>query len=315
MSGAAGGLTLKWYAALLVIAAALLSHGAASACTSFASYGEETYYGMNFDYDAGFPLRIFIDSSDGEKIFHLAFMLENRPIRTSGMSTRGLFSAIQELYPEEPGVPSAGPDELFVWQLYMRALDEFDRVEQATDLLATKRVVQAEWGRNLHLVIADAEGGAIVVEPGEETNTITPIDGESIVMTNFCVGDFVGSESEGIFGVGADRYVGARDYLEEHADSLDLEDAFEVLERTSWNRTRASMVFVPGSGEVYLAFERDFDRILRVSLESRTVKTCAGYDEPASWRVGALGLPATAFDDPKPGFLARVRRLLWKRPQ
>ena len=295
---------------VVVVAVTVLSCGVASACTSFASYGEETYYGMNFDYDASFPLRIFVDSSDGEWIFHLAFRMEDRPIRTSGMSSRGLFSAIQELYPEEPGAPSAGPDELFMWQVYSQALDEFDRVEQVTELLATRRVIQHDLGRNLHVIVADPEGGAVIVEPGEGANTITPIDGEFIVMTNFCVGDLAHSELGEIAGVGIDRYVVARDYLEEHSASLDLNGAFEVLDRTSWNWTRASMVFVPGKGEVYVAFDRDFDRVYRVSLDARTVETHWGFDEAAAWSVGPRGLAAEALDDADPGFVARVRHWL-----
>ena len=226
------------------------------------------------------------------------------------MSSRGLFSAIQELYPEEPGVPSAGPDELFMWEVYFQALTGFERIEQVTELLATKRVVQHDRGRNLHVIVADPEGGAVVVEPGENANTITTIDGEFIVMTNFCVGDFVGSESEGIFGVGADRYVVARDYLEEHASSLDLAGAFEVLERTSWDCTRASMVLAPERGEVYLALDRDFDTIFRISLEAMTVETYSGCDRPATWSIGHLGLPTKALEELNPGFMARVRRLL-----
>lgn len=303
-------MTVRQVATAILAAAAVLSCGVASACTSFASYGDTTYYGMNFDYDAGFPLRIFVDSSDGRQIFHLAFMRDGRPIRTSGMNSSGLMSAIQELYPEEPGASSTGPDELFIWEIYFRALDEFDGADDVTELLATKRVIQHDRGRNLHVIVADPHGGALVVEPGKSANTVTSIDGEYIVMTNFCVGDLAENEPEEVPGVGIDRYVAARDYLSEHAESLDLEGAFEVLRLTSWDWTRASMVYAPESGEVYLALDRDFETTYRVSLEARTVETHSGHDEPATWRVGRRGLPTTALDDPDPGFLARVKHML-----
>jgi hypothetical protein len=226
------------------------------------------------------------------------------------MSSRGVFSALQELYPQEPGRASAGPDELFLWQVYARALAEFDSVGQVTELLETRRVIQHERGKNLHVIVADPDGGALVVEPGDEGNALTPIDGRFIVMTNFCIYDFAGSEPDDIIGFGADRYVAARSYLDEHADSLDLEGAFEVLKRTAWEWTQASMVFAPERGEVYLAFRGDFEKVLRVTLATRTVETYSGYDQQASWSIGALGLPATTFDRPRSGFLARLKQLL-----
>jgi hypothetical protein len=293
-----------------VAVAAVLSCCTASACTSFASYGDTTYYGMNFDYPQGFPVRIFVDSAGGERIFHLAFMRDGRPRRTAGMNSRGLMSATQELYPVERGVSTTGPDEMFIWEVYFRALNDFESVQEVSELLETTRVVQPGHGKNLHVLVADAVGGALVVEPGEESNTITPIDGEYIVMTNFCIGDLAHSEPMEIPGFGNDRYVVARDYLEGHARTLDLDGAFEVLRLTSWHYTQASVVFSPRRGEAYVCFDRDFDRIVRVSIEDATAETYSGYDEPATWRIGRLGLAASAFDDPDQGLIARVRRWL-----
>jgi hypothetical protein len=294
----------------IVAAAVAFSSGAALACTSFASYGDETYYGMNFDYDAGFPLRIFVDSSEAGPVFHLAFMSGDRPIRTSGMNGRGLMSCIQELYPEERGASSAGPDEIFLWEVYYRALNEFESVDEVNGLLATRRVIQSDRGRNLHVIVADAHGGALVVEPGDDANRVTGIDGGYIVMTNFCVGDLAENRPEEIPGVGIDRYVAARDYLEEHSETLDLEGAFEVLRLTSWDATRASMVYAPERGEVHLALERDFDRIFRISLSAGTVETYPGSDESATWKIGRLGLPTEELRNPDAGFITRLRRLL-----
>jgi hypothetical protein len=300
---------MKRLAIAAIAVAVLLSCGVASACTSFASYGDTTYYGMNFDYPEGFPVRLMVDSVGRDRIFHLAFMRDGRPIRTSGMSTRGLMASTQELYPQEPGSWSTGPGELFIWEVYHRALNDFENVKQVRELLATKRVVQPAQGKNLHVLVADAHGGALVVEPGDDSNTVTPIDGDYIVMTNFCIGDLAHNEPMEIPGFGNDRYVTARDYLEEHARTLDLDGAFEVLRRTSWHYTRASVVFAPERGEAYVAFERDFDRIVRVSIGEATAETYAGYDEPASWRIGRRGLSADAATGADPDFIARLRRL------
>jgi len=301
---------VKHLAAIAVVVVAALSCGAASACTSFAAYGDTTYYGMNFDYGAEFPLRLHVDSPEGGPVFHLAFERDGRPVRTAGMNSRGLMSAVQELYPPRPGTSAEGPGELYIWRVYFEALAHFDRAEDVATFVGTRRLIQPSAGPNLHAIVADPAGTALVVEPGEERNAITTIDGGYIVMTNFPVCALEHSAPEEIPGVGIDRYVAARDYLEEHAESLDLEGAFEVLERTSWTFTRASMVFAPESGEVYVAFDRDYDKVYRISLASRTVETYRGFAEPATWRIGPRGLAAAALNDPHPGLVTRVRRWL-----
>jgi hypothetical protein len=296
--------------AAIIAASVVLACGPASACTSFASYGDTTYFGMNFDYDTGFPLRLHVDRPAGEPIFHLGFMRDGRPIRTAGMNWHGLMSATQELYPVGPGTSSEGPDEVFIWRVYFHALGHCDRVERVVEFVDDRRLVQPHAGPNLHVIVADASGAAAVFEPGDDGNAITELKGGSIVMTNFCVADLAHSEPEEIDGVGVDRYVTARDYLEEHAPTLDLAGAFEVLELTSWSCTRASMVFAPDRGEVLVAFDREFDRIYRVSLEAGTVERHSGFDRPASWRIGPRGLAVAALDDPDPSLIERVKRWL-----
>jgi hypothetical protein len=294
---------------MLVCVALMAVTGPARACTSFAAYGEKTYYGMNFDYPQEFEVRFFIDSVDDMKIFHMAFMQGRHPIRTAGMNSSGLFSAVQELYPEEPGHASAGPDSLYTWQLYFRALNEFESVEDVTTLLASHRIVQHP-SKTLHVFVADADGRAIVVEDGENANRITPIEGTYHVMTNFCVADFVGAEPGEIAGVGAERYIAADAYLNDHGDAMTIDRAFEVLRQTAWRLTRTSMVFDPAEGSVYLALERDFDRIFRVSIEDGTIEAFSGHDEPATWHVGRLGTKATELASGRPGVLARLRGLI-----
>ena len=293
---------------LAVLAAALLAVPfTCRACTGFAVYSERALYGMNFDYDASVPVRLLVDESGGTRAFHLAFVRGLRRIpRTAGMNEHGLFVSNQELHPMVPDAPGPGPGEQCPWELYAQALSEFATVSDVEGHLATHRMVSCP-GITLHLLFADPSGRAMIVEPGDDDNVVIPIERDYIVMTNFANCEFIGSDIDDVHGVGGDRYRVAHDYLEEHLKSFDVANGLELLEKTSWSATRCSMVFDPELGEVYVALERDFDRILRVSLEDRTVETYSGYEEHMSWPLNERGIPTTVLLGGKPTFFERIR--------
>ena len=297
----------KLTAAAALTAALLLGAPTSRACTSFAVYSENVLYGMNFDYDTTVPTRLLIDDSGETAAFHLAFVMGPRNIpRTAGMNEHGLFVATQELHPMVLDVGAPGPGEECVWRLYAQALSQFASVSEVEEHLAAHRVVNCP-GVTLHVLAADPGGRAIIVEPGNDGHRVTEIEDDRIVMTNFANCQFAGSDPDSIYGAGADRYRIARDYLEEHFQGFDVTDGLELLESASSQWTRCSMVFDPAEGEVYVALERDFSKILRVSLADRTVETYSGYDEHRSWNLSNWGVSTIALQGGTPGFFERIR--------
>jgi hypothetical protein len=281
----------------------------ACACTSFAAYSDGTYYGMNFDYDPDVPMRLFVDTRGDLKVFHLAFVRDRHAVRTAGMNSRGLFASDQELYPVQAGKRPLDPGEMYMWQIYELALSECGSVDEVLERVSSKRIVQ-DPNVTLHVLLADTNGSAAVIETGEEGNVITPIDGDFIVMTNFPNCNYAGGPHDEIEGVGADRYRAAHAHLSKGLSSLDIESAFRLLEKASWEWTRSSMVFDPEQALVYVALERDFERILRVSLADRVIETYAGYDEPIKWTLGSRGIATSELQKPGAGLLARLRHIL-----
>ncbi len=300
-------------ALVLVVAVSVGAGAPAGACTGFAVYADRPLYGMNFDYDTSRAMRLFIDETARGRVFNLGFEWSNGSFaRTVGMNDRGLFVSDQELHPMTEGVRSPYTGEMYPWQLYHLALAQHDSVGGVLEALATENMVQGP-SVSLHLLFADAAGNAAIVEPGSDDDIITMIDGDYLVMTNFPCGEFVGVDPSEVRGVGADRYVIAHRYLSEHAASFDVENAFTLLEKASFCLTRASLVFDPVELEVYVALERDFDHVLRISLENGAIETHAGYDEPRRWLIGSDGIPTASLTSERRGLLSRLRRLLSPR--
>jgi hypothetical protein len=263
------------------------------ACTSFAVYSDETFYGMNFDYP-DVELRFTIRPSGDLKVFQMEFAQGDDFAPTVGMNSAGLFASCQMLFPEAPATTSPGPNGVYTWQLYREALFNFDSVHKVDEFISDKRVVHSSV--TLHDLFADPGGGAMVVEPGDGENVITRIKGDFIVMTNFPNGDFAGQSYEAVEGTGADRYKIVHENISQHSAAFDVNRGLETLEKAVLSgefSTQASMVFDPEKGQVYVALKRDFGKIWKVSIADETIETFAGFAKAEKIPLDASGVLAS----------------------
>lgn len=293
---------------LLLVGTAAL-HGLA--CTSFAVYSERTLYGMNLDYPPN-EIRFSIEEHETGAVFIGGFWVEEHYGRTVGMNERGLFASNQMVFPLRAGVEEPTENEVYIWNAFYWGLRECATVDEVRDWIGERRLVQYPT-LPLHNLYAEPGGNAMVVEAGEGGNVLTEIDGLFLVMTNFHNGDFEGAALSDIHGDGADRYRTATTYIEEHLETFDIDHAFEVLRQTAQSagdfKTRYSLVLDPEAREIYVALERDYDHIWKISLDARTIETFSGFDEDvilALDEAGVVGPVLQAYAASKP---TRIRTL------
>lgn len=272
----------------------------ALACTSFAVYAQEPIYGMNFDwYNSEFRFIVPEESlSSGEnlEIFILGFDYYGSPVSTLMMSN-DLLVATQELRPTQPGkseLTNLPADEILVNDLLRQVLliqmqePNLD-VPEVLNSIRDKKLVQWE-KMSSHTLIADPHGNAAILEVGEVENNVLPITGDFIVMTNFPNSDFLGKSYDQVAGTGADRYITAHEYIDQHLDSFDIDHAFEALKRTTQTNTLCSMVFAPEENYVYVALNRDFDKLWKISITDRTMETYRGFKKKVRLHIPDDGI-------------------------
>jgi hypothetical protein len=275
------------------------------ACTSFAVYSDETFYGMNFDYPDT-EIQFTIEPSGDLKVFQMKFADGEGFAATVGMNSAGLFSSCQMLFPEVPQATSRGPDDVYPWEVYRQALFASERVEEVTEFLSDKRVIQGSV--TLHDLFADLQGDAMVLEAGDKEDIITWIEGDFIVMTNFPNGDLAGQSYKNAEGVGADRYKMAYENISDHLTTFDVERGLETLEKVALSgefSTQASLVFAPERGEIYVALKRDFSKVWKVSLVDETVETYSGFGRARRMNLDSAGVTASELGKGSPGTLWR----------
>jgi len=261
-------------------------------CTSFAVYSSKPLYGMNFDYPPN-EIRFSIEEHEAGAVFIGSFWMEEHYGRTVGMNEHGLFSSDQMVFPLRAESEEPAEDELYIWDAFYSCLQECATVDEVVSLVGDNRLVQYPT-LPLHNLYADPSGNAMVVEAGNSGNVITEINEPFLIMTNFHNGDFKETKLNDIHGDGASRYQTAYTYIEKHLEDFNIDHAFEVLRQTAQTsgdfKTRYSLVFDPIARQIYIALERDYDHIWKVSLDMLTIETFAGFSQQKILPLGDEGI-------------------------
>lgn len=247
------------------------------ACTSFAVYSGSPLYGMNFDYPE-VPVRFTIREFGDLQVFQMEFMDEGDYIPTVGMNNQGLFASSQMLFPEMPETFPGEGTPMTIWQLYQAGLYSHSTVAEVLALVDEFQITNSSL--TLHTLFADPSGAAVVVEVMDDKEELTPLTGQSIVMTNFPVSSIQGKPIEEIEGVGADRYQIAVHDIQKNVDDFQVDNGLLVLEQTALAgefSTQASMVFDPINLLVYIALDRDYSKVWLASLKENTITTYRGF--------------------------------------
>lgn len=279
------------------------------ACTGFAVYGNETWYGMNFDYPE-VPLRIRIEESGPYSVLWLEFQQETYWAQVVAMNSAGLFGSNQYLLPETPHHAVLQEDQIFTWQLFSETMRSHSNVQAVQQSLQHRNVVNGDI--SLHMLVADIDGEAIVIEPSQDQHVVTEMAGAFMLMTNFANYKFLDVPYTAVEGVGAERYKTAYAAIQQTGESLSLWEGLDVLSQArstgEW-ATRSSIVFNPAEQTAFLVLDTDFDRVWKISLANHTIETFAGFGPKQQWPIpyNGINLHQIVPDSPRlPSWLLNV---------
>ncbi|MCB2313770.1 linear amide C-N hydrolase [Clostridium tagluense] len=270
----------------------------AYACTSFAVYANNKFYGMNFDW-SDTDVNLSIKKVNGIKIFYFNVLMGGQSSQICAMNSEGLFVSIQAMYPEANVENTSGKNEIVTPELIGVVKDK-GKVKEVKEYLNNVRLTN--WHFSLHDFIADKYGDSIIVEPGNKKNEIIPTNNKFNVMTNFQNAMFVGKTYKEAHGTGDDRYRSAYEYLLENKDKFNLENGFQILEKTMQTsgeyKTQASMLFDPEKREIYIILKRDFNKVWKVSLDGETIETYKGFDKHIKYKLNENGMAGLNLKNP-----------------
>ena len=248
------------------------------ACSLFAALGDnqDLFYGRNFDWDSSPAVLLFTDPSDGYAsvsmvdIAYLGFggdrahSLPNLPLGErvglldapfwpfDGMNDQGVVMGMAAV---PSGQMRTDPNKETIGSLgVMREiLDHARDVDEAVRILQSYNI-DFRGGPDLHYLIADRSGRAVLVEFYEGGMVTTPNDAAWHLATNFLRAP-AGASAEGVCW----RYDRLSERLAQAKGRLDGQAAMALLRDVSQAGTQWSIVYGLTSGQVAVALGREYN--------------------------------------------------------
>ncbi|WFR56018.1 linear amide C-N hydrolase [Anaerocolumna sp. AGMB13025] len=250
-------------------------------CTSFAVYSKEkAMYGMNFDAE-DIDIKLKVNSYNNMNLFYFSGLADNKYRNIAGFNSEGLFICTQAVEYGPGFKSSCDENDWFAFDIFEEVLKKTRKASEFFEIL-NNRVIS--YPRNplfpdlgLHTIIADKTGDAFILEEGHDTNIVSPIHKDFIIMTNFPNGDFKEANYNKVYGLGADRFICAHEYIHNNIHSFGINDAFEVLSKTSREDTLCSIVYEPLQNEIYISFKKDLSKKWKISITEKTIQSLDGF--------------------------------------
>ena len=253
-------------------------------CSLFAALGDdqEFKFGRNFDWEYSPGLLLFTNPPDGYAsvsmvdIAYLGFeardfdnlheleLAELAPLLDApnwpfdGMNEAGLAigmaavpSAQMDLDPEKSSIGSL--------EIMRRILDDAANIHEAVSIMESYNI-DFRGGPDLHYLIADQLGEAILVEFFEGEMRIIPNDNPWHLATNFLTSSMNSTQGQ------CARYDKISDTMLETGGNLSSSSANELLSNVSQNNTQWSVVYNLQSGIIQVTMDRQFDQIHKFQL-------------------------------------------------
>lgn len=259
-------------------------------CTGFATYYNEPIYGMNLDY-TDVDLNFRIHEYGDRRVFAVSFMQKGIKCYAAGMNSMGVFANYQVLIPNNEEAYSnfdkpilalknfLNPKMKIFERVIPRLLKECDSVDEILLYLNRYGYYFLPFKKSMkhHSLYAD-NNKASIYEINNSGAEIIPMKNKHIVISNFPHADFKGPNYYEVYGFNSESYKKAKHFLIKEKESLSLDKAMKTLElstRTDGNYiTRCSMVFMPKQQEVFICFDRNFEKVWKVNITKCTIDFC-----------------------------------------
>lgn len=246
------------------------------ACSLFAALGsvDTSLYGRNFDWDHSPALLLFTDPPGGyasvsmvdiaylvpeEKQDHLTELplAERTELLAApywpfdGMNEHGLVVGMAAV--QDSQVPQeAGREGIGSLGIIREMLDHARDVEEALAVMESYNI-SMEGGPQIHYLLADASGRAVLVELYEGELRQIPNSESWHAATNFTLSAVAGDRSGH-----CQRYDALTRQLSEASGKLTQTQAMDLLSKVSQPGTQWSVVYGISSGSISIAMGRDY---------------------------------------------------------
>lgn len=241
-------------------------------CTSFTIYSNEILYGMNFDISSR-PIKFSLVIRNSNKAL-LILQKENGTFYPAfGFTESGVFANLLMVKQNEKGKYRRGKNVVHIMKIFDEVMTNQISVEDIKGKYNNHSIVNVP-NFSVHSMISNMNT-TIFLEPGEGIVYDNEGLNKYFVLSNSSIVDFEKAKDS--------RYNICRLGLDEQGNNISVEKGFDILKSCSQSDgdypTQLSIISKPREKEIYLAVERNYEKIYKYSFETDKISIYQGCEK------------------------------------
>lgn len=252
---------------------------------SFAVYSKSTFYGLNLDNSAG-EIRFRIETNNKHKVLFIDQFFEDAYKTISGFNDQGIFINYINYFSSDKD-SGISPSEFLL--LFGPILFEDTKLPSNEEIQSSFTSIVIN---NSNQLFAEENRQGFTIQTINK-NSIVQSDQKMFLMING-LQPLSQTENEIYdFSHPNNQKIRVESEILKRISEFSINDGFIVLEQAQPNQNLiASVVIDAENNQIFLCFDKDFEKIWMINLDGETIETYSGFEQYHKGNIPEIGITA-----------------------
>jgi len=251
----------------------------------FAVYSQNTFYGLNLDNSLG-EIRFRIETNHNQKVLFIDQKINDVYYTVAAINDHGSFFAYYPIL-ETKNTIRISPTQFE--KNYGQLLFERSSVPLPKEINLSVNPLIID---NSNQLFADENQNAYIIETIDGTSEIIPNQNPYEILTPINNNSDISLAKNNFFHPYQQK-IRAEIEINNNINDFSLNNGFDVLKMTQPPQDIiASIILDPNRNQIFLAFDKDFNKIWMINLDGGTIETYAGFEKYHKGNIPNIGITA-----------------------
>lgn len=248
----------------------------------FVVFSKNSFYGLNLDNSAG-EIRLRIETQNQHRVLFVDQFKSESYQTIAAINDQGTFVSYFLFYDQSPKISPTIFNETFSPLLFNQM--SFPSPE-SNELFSKSLLIN----NSSQLFAEENQKGFIIQTKNGES--------EFHLNQNYLINSAMefrtpSSDSSDDFFHPVQQIKRVEDEINKRLSEFSIQDGFLVLEKAQPSQNMiASIIFDPENNLIYLAFDKDFNKIWLINLDGETIETFSGFERYHKGNIPKIGITA-----------------------
>lgn len=251
----------------------------------FVVYSQNTYYGLNLDNSQG-EIRFRIETNHNKNVLFIDQNIEDVYYTVAATNDHGAFIAYY------PYLETNNPIRLSPTQFdknFGKLLFESSSVPLRKEINLSENPLIID---NSNQLLADENQNAYIIETINGVSKVIPSQNPYEILTAVNSYSDITNMNNDFFHPFQQK-IRVENEIKNNINNFSLNNGFDVLKKAQpIQDVIASIIIDPNRNQIFLSFDKDFEKIWMINLDGGTIETFAGFEKYHKGNMPDIGITA-----------------------